>query len=143
MLDTAVATLLTGSAPVALGGLNNLRAGNNYKTILQNRGNITTEMQEGGILSNYDAQQLENMREAMAARYNLSDEEKASLTPDGIASLWAEDFAARNQRESGTNSQEASAAGINDFINRLVGFSGKENYTTEESEMFAKKYGLS
>ena len=135
VLDTLVATTLTGGMAAGVGGLNRLRAGYNNKTVLENAPEIVSK------LSNVDPETLSSMKNVIGSRYGLDEQQTANLTNEQVALMWAEDYADRKQLGD-ISSEDAAVQGLNDYINKATGFVGREDYMSEDSERIFSDLGI-
>lgn len=142
ILDTAVATTLTGSAPVAIGAFNRLNAGYNYKSNLQQADNIVNDIQRGAI--NIDNEVYSGIKNAIGAANGLDDSQTSALSDKDVIRQVLEDNTDR-AISMGMNEKDANAFAVNETIKLLngeVATTPNLGYTTATTEAFAKQHGL-
>ena len=105
MLDTAVASILTGGLATGISSFSNLRPGYNYSENLRNADNIMREIGENGIIQS-NPEQLSTLKNVIGASYGLDEQQTANLSEQEVIRMTLEDATDR-AIDSGLDQKEA------------------------------------
>ena len=142
LLDTFVATTLTGGAGAGISSFNRLRSGYNYSSNLRQADNIVNDIQRGAI--NIDNEAYSGIKNAIGAANGLDDAQTSALSDQDVIRQVLEDNTDR-AISMGMNEKDANAFAVNETIKLLngeVATTANIGYTTATTEAFAKQHGL-